>query len=226
MGRESHHESLFATTPELRQTSPRPARFLARHLRDRDRSIFESLARALVLFGDMDLVTQAKMFATQKHVLDNKQLYGVLPYTHHLAAVEEVLVRYNFLGEQIRAAAWLHDVVEDTRGKPNEVRVRDIKEIFGDFVAELVGAVTCEEGPNRKTRNALTYPKIAAAGEYAVALKLADRIANVEFEGGAIDMYKKEHPEFSRQLKTARIPELSTVHAMWWDLDDLIEGSK
>lgn len=45
----------------------------------------------------MDLVLQAQMFATQKHVLDNRQLYGVLPYTHHLAAVHAVLTRYGKL---------------------------------------------------------------------------------------------------------------------------------
>lgn len=171
----------------------------------------------------MDLITQAKKFATEKHVLDNRQVYGnVLPYTHHLADVERVLLRFSFVDDVIRAAAWLHDVVEDTRDKPNEVRVRDIKELFGEEVARLVEAVTSEPGPNRKTRNALTYPKIAAAGERAVGLKLADRIANVEFSGGASDMYKEEHPEFSRQLKGAA-PPISTVHAMWWHLDDLLE---
>jgi (p)ppGpp synthase/HD superfamily hydrolase len=145
----------------------------------------------------MNLIDQAKLFATQKHVLDNRQLYSnLLPYTHHLAAVEAVLVRFGFLEEEIRAAAWLHDVVEDTRDKTNEVKSRDIREVFGEGVAKLVEAVTSERGENRKVRNALTYPKIRAGGVLAVALKLADRIANVENGGGAVDMYKKEHTDF------------------------------
>lgn len=169
----------------------------------------------------MDLITQAKLFATQKHVLDNRQLYGnVLPYTHHLADVERVLVTHGFVDETIRAAAWLHDVVEDTRGKSNEVRVRDIEEIFGESVAELVGAVTSEDGPNRKTRNALTYPKIAATGERAVALKLADRIANVQYGGRGLKMYMQEHPEFRRQLVS--VSSLVSVVAMWCKLDALL----
>lgn len=171
----------------------------------------------------MDIITQAKFFATQKHVLDNRQLYGsVLPYTHHLADVERVLVDFGLCDETIRAAAWLHDVVEDTRGRQNEVRVRDIEEMFGERVAELVSAVTSEDGPNRKTRNLLTYPKIVAGGERAVALKLADRIANVKFGGRAVEMYMREHPEFRRQLRDVA-PPLSTVHAMWFELDDMLD---
>ena len=149
----------------------------------------------------MDLVTQAKLFATQKHVLDNHQLYGgILPYTHHTQAVEQVLVGHGFKDGYIRAAAWLHDVIEDTRGRANEVKTRDIEELFGDHVAALVEAVTSEPGPNRKTRNALTYPKIRAAGVEAVALKLADRIANVEFGGSATSMYMREHTDFKHGI--------------------------
>lgn len=145
----------------------------------------------------MDALTQAKLFATQKHVLDNRQLYGnVLPYTHHLQDVENVLKHYGPSSGDIVIAAWLHDIVEDTRDRPNEVRVRDIEELFGEDVARLVGAVTSEPGPNRKTRNALTYPKIREVGPQAVILKLADRIANVRFGGGATGMYKKEHVDF------------------------------
>jgi (p)ppGpp synthase/HD superfamily hydrolase len=153
----------------------------------------------------MNLVEQAKLFATQKHVLDNHQLYGtLLPYTHHLQAVELVLVRFGFGDDEIRAAAWLHDVVEDTRGLKNEVKVRDIEEVFGEDVGAMVSAVTSEEGENRKVRNALTYPKIRATGVRAVALKLADRIANVESGGRMVDKYRKEHPDFKHGIYIAR----------------------
>lgn len=168
----------------------------------------------------MDLVKQAQIIATQKHVLDNHQLYGWLPYTHHLESVCWTLDSYSFDDEVILAAAWLHDIIEDTRGKPNEMKKRDIEELFGDEVAELVWAVTSEDGPNRKTRNALTYPKIRAAGPRAVALKLADRIANVRNGGKALDMYKKEHTDFRHgiyvQHRTGYILEMQD------DLDDLL----
>ncbi len=144
----------------------------------------------------MDLLKQAQIIATQKHVLDNHQLYGWLPYTHHLEMVAGYLDDFGFDDDEIQAAAWLHDIIEDTRGKPNELRVRDIVEMFGDHVAGLVHAVTSEEGPNRKVRNALTYPKIRSAGNRAIALKLADRMANVCHGGNAASMYRNEHPDF------------------------------
>lgn len=172
----------------------------------------------------MDLITQMKLFATQKHVLDNHQLYGnVLPYTHHLAAVEAVLIRFGFEADEVlRAASWGHDVIEDTRGRQNEVKARDIEEMFGEDVSLLVSAVTSEDGPNRKTRNALTYPKIRAAGERAVALKLADRIANVEYGGRASDMYKKEHADFKHGLYASSHD--IRVLKMWAHLDGLLEA--
>jgi (p)ppGpp synthase/HD superfamily hydrolase len=172
----------------------------------------------------MDLVTQAAMFATQKHVLENRQLYGnVWPYTHHLVAVRDVAKRFfqKFMSEDLEAATLLHDVVEDTRGRPNEVRVRDIEEIFGEEVARLVEAVTTEDGPNRKARNALTYPKIRKAGRDAVVLKLADRIANVEFGGRAVEMYRKEHDDFWHGIGLANVD--AYVMPMRLHLDKLLD---
>jgi guanosine-3',5'-bis(diphosphate) 3'-pyrophosphohydrolase len=184
----------------------------------------------------MNLIEQAKLFATQKHVLDNHQLYGnLLPYTHHLAAVEAVLRRFEFYDEALCAAAWLHDVVEDTRDRNNEVKIRDIEEVFGDDIAVLVGAVTSEPGENRKVRNALTYPKIREAGPRAVALKLADRIANVEAGGRMVIKYRKEHPDFQHGIYIAKpaswgeteiwdekLRLLHTVYDMQCTLDSLL----
>ena len=179
----------------------------------------------------MDLVTQAKMFATQKHVLDNRQLYGsILPYTHHLADVAGILRQRSCDDEIIIAAAWLHDVVEDTRDRDNEVRVRDLQEMFGDEVAALVDAVTSEPGANRKIRNALTYPKIRAGGERAIALKLADRLANVRFGGRAVEMYRREHAEFRHALWTPGespayvVPGVdAAIVWMWGELDERLK---
>lgn len=165
----------------------------------------------------MDPLTFAKSYATLHHVIRKGQLYGVLPYTHHLAAVEQVLRYFNEENNDILIAAWLHDIVEDT-----DVKLRDIEENFGPNVAHLVGAVTSEEGPNRKTRNALTYPKIRKAGSDAVALKLADRIANVNSGGSSFPMYQKEHDDF----KFALYDSNHKNDNMWDQLDYLIRGNK
>lgn len=160
--------------------------------------------------SDLDPLRFAKFFAATKH---GDQKYGVLPYTHHLAQVEAVLRRFKgeFIHENMLVAAWLHDVIEDTGTK-----LKEIEELFGPKVTELVGAVTNEPGPNRKVRAALTYPKIRACVG-ATALKLADRIANVENGGKLVDMYRKEHEDFRRGLYCPGRHE-----EMWAHLDALL----
>lgn len=159
----------------------------------------------------MDPLRFVKFFATVKHA---SQLYSSgLPYTHHLAAVENVLRRFGHSDETMLSAAWLHDVVEDTSTK-----LKEVEEMFGADVARLVSAVTNEEGENRKIRAALTYPKIREAGPEAVRLKLADRIANAESGGNLVKMYKKEYVDFKRALFTSGQNE-----DMWKHLDTLMQ---
>lgn len=159
----------------------------------------------------MDPLRHVKFFATIKHA---SQCYsGGLPYTHHLAAVEQVLRRFGVTDETMLTASWLHDVVEDT-----ETKVKDVAEMFGPEVARLVHAVTNEDGANRKIRHALTYPKIRDAGPDAVRLKLADRIANIEAGGNLVGMYKKEHEDFKRALFSVGQNE-----DMWTHLEALLK---
>lgn len=157
----------------------------------------------------MDPLRHVKFFAAVKHA---GQTYAGLPYTHHLAAVEQVLRRFNITDEDMLTAAWLHDVVEDTPTKR-----KDVEEMFGTEVARLVHAVTNEDGPNRKTRHALTYPKIREAGDKAIRLKLADRIANVEAGGNLVGMYRKEYEDFKRALYTP-----GQADDMWTHLNTLL----
>ncbi len=161
----------------------------------------------------MDPLSSAKTYALLHHVIRKGQLYGVLPYTHHLQDVERVLRRFNEDGIEMLTAAWLHDIVEDT-----DVKLRDIEENFGEDVAMLVGAVTSEEGSSRKVRNALTYPKIRAAGSMAVRLKLADRIANVSSAGGSMKMYAREYPDFRHGLLDPGNQDDPNIR-MWQHLD-------
>lgn len=171
----------------------------------------------------MDPLSFAKSYATLHHVVRKGQLYGVLPYTHHLAAVENEPIRHNIFDEEERIAAWLHDIVEDT-----DVKIRDVEENFGEEVAKLVFAVTSESGPNRKTRNALTYPKIREAGTKAIRLKLADRLANMRSGGSSLKMYLKEYPEFRHALFIGPgDPRFDTTNeCMWRDLDHIAEWNK
>jgi len=155
---------------------------------------------------------KAKEFAIAAH--GDQQKYGKHPYSKHLQDVVSCSQRFG-LSESIQTAAWLHDVVEDT-----PVTVDEIREEFGEEIAKLVDAVTDEPGSNRKERHQKTYPKTRNAGADAIALKLCDRIANVEAVG-KMKMYRKEYPEFRRMLyRKGELEEL------WNHLDDLFVEKK
>jgi (p)ppGpp synthase/HD superfamily hydrolase len=163
---------------------------------------------------ELDAMTSvARDYAVLQH---GTQLYDGRPYEYHLAAVVNVLERFGHTGPEFRAAAWLHDVVEDTG-----VAIEDIVASFGPRVGELVWAVTSEPGRNRKERNAATYPKTRAT-EGGVTLKLADRIANVEHslkgDGRLLGMYKKEHTAFKEALYVVGESE-----DMWVYLDGMLD---
>lgn len=127
------------------------------------------------------------------------QQYGEGPYIIHLTDVDGVLDEAAYsVYDPIRVADWLHDVCEDCG-----ITREEIGKIFGPVVEDLVWRVTNEPGANRKERSIKTYPKIAAS-ERSVALKLADRIANLRH--GLKNhsrfglMYAKEDPDFKLAL--------------------------
>lgn len=138
-----------------------------------------------------DLERAARRFAEERHA---GQRYGDCPYLVHLDAVRCVLQDFGY-GGALGAAAWLHDVVEDTPTSRDEVASR-----FGEEVASLVWAVT-GIGRNRKERCSSAYEKIRAHPA-AATLKLADRIANVEASRGSrrLLMYRAEWPAFREAL--------------------------
>lgn len=157
----------------------------------------------------------AKFYASMMH--GNQKYAGHLPYTHHLAAVERVLVRYGVTDPDLLDASWLHDIIEDAGVKRNE-----IAEMFGERVATLVFGVTNEPGENRKIRSALTYPKIRSSADFRI-LKLADRIANVEQGGKLVEMYRKEYADFRRALYPYDEEAGETELSMWKRLDFLMD---
>jgi len=161
------------------------------------------------------LTQRALDFAALAHT---GQMYGTQPYIAHLIEVTDVLQEFvPHAEESMRAAAWLHDAVEDT-----SVTLVDVRNEFGLHVADLVDAVTTEPGKNRKERNALTYPKIHRTPG-AVTLKLADRIANVRScwrtQDAKLFMYQREYRDFRVAL---RIPEDLQTRPMWDELDRLL----
>lgn len=118
--------------------------------------------------------------------------------TEHLARVVATLQRFGEQDPLLLAAAWLHDVVEDT-----PVTVAALREEFGEELATLVWRLTDEAGATRRDRQTATHAKIRADAR-AVRVKLADRLANVESaqerQSHLVGMYRKEFAQFRREL--------------------------
>lgn len=125
----------------------------------------------------MALEDKAKAFATLQHgrIGQMRKYSDGTPYINHPAAVVE-LVRSVPHTEEMLAAAWLHDVVEDT-----PVTLNEIEFVFGIEVATLVEMLTDVSQPedgNRAARKAIDRAHTAKASPAAKTVKLADLIDN------------------------------------------------
>jgi (p)ppGpp synthase/HD superfamily hydrolase len=124
----------------------------------------------------MTIVERARIFATAAHTaVAQLRKYTHEPYIVHPAEVAKIVSTVPHT-PQMLAAAWLHDVVEDTG-----VTLETIRAEFGDEVATLVGWLTDVSRPeqgNRATRKAIDRAHSAMAPKEAQTIKLADLISN------------------------------------------------
>jgi (p)ppGpp synthase/HD superfamily hydrolase len=158
----------------------------------------------------------------EQHRKTNHFYDRYLPYEFHLRMVNNVFEDFQhllddtkdyFTGEPYRGpmqgqvtlkgtcrrAVWGHDLIEDTR-----VSYNDVKTELGQESADIIYAVTNDKGKNRKERAGNKYYEGIRNTPGAVFVKLCDRIANVQYgkmtKSRMFEMYKKENPEFIRQL--------------------------
>ncbi len=122
------------------------------------------------------LETRAREFARRHHAaIGQKRKYTGEDYINHPAAVVR-LVRSVPHSEEMLAAAWLHDTVEDT-----DATLDDIERHFGHEVAALVEMLTDVSRPEhglRAARKAMDRDHTAQASPEAKTIKLADLIDN------------------------------------------------
>lgn len=123
-----------------------------------------------------DLETRARLFAIAAHsAVGQTRKYTGEPYWVHCEEVADLVRRVSHT-EEMLAAAWLHDVLEDTKVTPDTLRAE-----FGDEVTDLVLWLTDVSGPengNRATRKALDRQHSAAAPAAAQTIKLSDLCSN------------------------------------------------
>lgn len=162
-------------------------------------------------------VVRARTLARVAHA---GQRYGDAgPYTRHLEDVVGVLSEFGVADPGLRAAAWLHDAVEDT-----PVAVDDLVPDFGRRVADLVDALTVYPGPDGEPDHEDSWRRIAATPG-AVAVKLADRVANVRHGGPRVGKYRRQQAAFRALLAGADRGECppDAIARMWDALDAALE---
>jgi (p)ppGpp synthase/HD superfamily hydrolase len=127
------------------------------------------------------LVNSAKVFTIAAHsAVGQRRKYSDAPYWTHCERVVATLDKFSQapVSDEMRAAAWLHDTVEDTN-----VNLELIRDLFGNNVYHLVEMLTDVSRPedgNRRARKALDLEHTKLASPEAKSIKLADLIDNAE----------------------------------------------
>jgi len=138
---------------------------------------------------ESELIKKAARFAEQAHQGQVRK-YNKAPYITHPARVALETSKLDGVTEEMVAAAWLHDVVEDT-----PTPIETIRKEFGEKVAELVKWLTNDPkvpGENRAARKKKAAVRLAAAPKEAQKIKMLDRMDNL----GEMDL--AQDPGFAR----------------------------
>lgn len=148
---------------------------------------------------------KAKWFAEGSHAaVGQRRKYTDEPYINHCLDVTTILLTMcsTYVDENMLAAAWLHDVVEDT-----EVTIKTITRYFGSDISGLVSDLTDVSKPsdgNRTARKRLDLLHTSEASQRAKTIKLADLISNsesiIENDPRFAKVYMKEKKELLKVL--------------------------
>lgn len=127
------------------------------------------------------LYQTAIIFATSKHLEMDQKVPGTdLPYVVHLSNVAmEILIASahtdNFnLGFAVQVAL-LHDTIEDT-----STTIDELENIFGVEIANAVSALTKNESLPKENQMQDSLQRIKILQKEVWAVKLADRITNLQ----------------------------------------------
>ena len=133
----------------------------------------------------VERITKAFNFANQAHA-GVKRRSGE-PYIMHPIAVARIVCREMGLGSTSICSALLHDVVEDT-----EYTVEDIRDMFGDKIAQIVDGLTKISGGifgEQASAQAENFRKLLLTMRddiRVILIKIADRLHNMRTLGSML----------------------------------------
>ena len=124
---------------------------------------------------DFTQFIKALAFASEKHKEERRKGGSHPPYINHPINVAQILWETGGVRDiHILVAALLHDTVEDTGTKPDE-----IKRKFGPEVLSLVMEVTDDKSLPKAERKRLQIVHAPQTPKEARQIKLGDKISNV-----------------------------------------------
>ena len=147
------------------------------------------------------LYQTAIKFATLKHVAINQKVPGTdLPYVVHLSNVAMEVMMANANTENFNVAlaiqaALLHDTIEDT-----DTTFSEVEENFGLDVANAVMALTKNESLPKEEQMMDSLQRIKKMPHEVWAVKLADRITNLQAPPSHWDNAKKKKYRAEAQI--------------------------
>jgi len=120
-------------------------------------------------------ILRAMRFAAEKHADQRRKDSKSSPYINHPIQVAETLWTIGDVRDvTLLVAAILHDTVEDTGTKRDEIKME-----FGENVLALVLEVTDDKSLPKQVRKQLQVETALHKTRNAKLLKLADKICNV-----------------------------------------------
>ena len=179
------------------------------------------------------LVADALEMARRAHAGQIRNGSGGMPYIEHPQAVAALLAGHGY-DDEVLAAALLHDVVEDS-----DTTVEELRERFGDRVADLVAALSDDESiDDYRERKDEHRERVRAADGDAFAIYAADELTNVrtirrayEQEGERVRSefkvpleLKLEVWEADRAMLEGEAPELPFLGELGLELSRLREN--
>lgn len=162
---------------------------------------------------------QAKEYFYNLHDVECNQKYNKnLPYSFHLEMVVHMANRFKhcipnrynkatpenqysntLIWDEIIIGCLGHDSIEDAR-----ITYNDLKDKFGDRIADIIYCCTEEKGRNRDERHSEKYYTELANNDIAIFVKLCDICANVTFSllsnSSMFSKHKKEHESTKKYL--------------------------
>ena len=120
-----------------------------------------------------ELEKKAKQFAYKAHK-GMKRKGKDTPFTYHLELVNKILKTLTTDDEEILAAGWLHDVIEDT-----PITLEELKKEFNRTVCRYVELETEDKSLPWKDRKLKQINELKENNSKVILIAFADKMANL-----------------------------------------------